>query len=804
MTFPLAVLVFPLLLSALSLGAGLLVQRLAGTALPALLLVPLGYAAVVGVSQLTTWSGATAPLTPFVLVALALAGAIVGRRDATGRWRGRRSGWWWGWAAGVAAYLTAAAPVILSGHITFPGYLLDTTGAIQLTGAEQLIAHGRDFSIPGSGTGLVLHGFFGTGYPSGAHTALAGTGKLVGVDLLWLYAPYLATLLGFAALSLALLARRAGLERPAAALAGYLAAVPALVYAYMLQGSIKEIALLPTLMLLGALIALARPLAAAGPRALIPLGVVGAAGWGTIGFAFTPWLGLAALALLALGWRAIPGAPAARAKTVALAAAGAAAALLLLALPTVAQLHTSLDQATNVTSSNAAAVADPGNLLRPLLKVQALGVWLGASHRGDPQHLTQTYALIGVMAAAILLGLVWLLRRRDWPLLAVVAVAVIAWLVLTPRATTWTAAKLLVLLSPTLVLVACIGAFGRLGLRRVDGLLLGAAIALGVLGSDAYLYHSTNMAPQGRFDELRQVGERFAGLGPTLTPDFDEYTFYLLRDMAPDGPGNARQVLPWTTRDGQGIGYGHSADLDALDPALVQRMRAIVVRRSPFQSRPPGDFALAWRDDDYEVWKRSATLAPPRERLPLGGGVQPGAAASCRDLRALAVRGRAAGARELRFAPREPNAAVALAKARRTALVLPTSDGASIFYAGPGTLTARVRVTRPGTYRLWLRAEVGGRRLRATLDGRSLGSARNATGGDGNAVALGTARLDAGAHVLRIVREGGGLAPGDAAPTSISAIALAPLADDAHPVSSLPLGDWRALCGRQLDWAETT
>jgi hypothetical protein len=799
-TFLLAVLVFPLLLVALSLGAGLLVQRLAGMALPALLLAPLGFAAIVGVSQLTTWSGVTAPLTPVVLVLLAVAGFALGRREALARWRARRSGWWWGWAAGLGAYLTAAAPVLLTGHVTFPGYLMDTTGAIQLLGAERLVTEGHSFEIPNSGTGLVLHGFFGTGYPSGGHTAFAGVGKLVGVDLMWLYAPYLAALLGLTALVLAFLARRAGLERPAAAIAGFLAAVPALVYAYLLQGSIKEIALLPTLMLLGALIALARESAAAGPRAVIPLGVVGAAGWGTIGFAFTPWLGLAALAILALGWSALPGDGRTRLRTVAIGAGAAALALVLLALPTVADLKTSLDQATNVTDANAAAVADPGNLLRPLLKVQALGVWLGSAHRGDPEHLTQTYVLIGVMAVAIMLGLIWLLRRRNWALLAVVAVAVIVWLVLTPRATTWTAAKLLVLLSPIAILTACVGAFGRLGLRRLDGLLLGAAITVGVLASNAYLYHSTTMAPNDRFDELREVGERFAGVGPTLTPDFDEYALYLLREMAPDGPGNSRKVQPWASPEGNFFPYGVTVDVDGLDPGLVDRMQAIVVRRSPFKSRPPGDFARAWRGNDYEVWKRSRDGAA-REHLALGTGVQPGDAASCRTVRALVARGRAADARQLRFAPRRPNVAPSLRASQRSPLAVLQPDG-SVAFVGPGSVTARVRIPRAETYRLWTQGNVG-RPLRATIDGRSAGSVANDSGGDGNVLQFDAVPLTVGTHVLRLERGGGGLAPGDAAFTNIRAIALEPVAADAQSLRSLPIDDWRVLCGKQLDWIET-
>ncbi|HZV72974.1 MAG TPA: hypothetical protein VFF79_04590 [Conexibacter sp.] len=805
MTFVLAVLAFPLLLAVLSLGVGLLVQRLVGMTLPALLLAPLGFAAIVGVSQLTTWSGVTAPLTPAIVVVLALAGIALSWRATAARRRGRRSGWWWGWVAGLGAYLTAAAPVILTGHVTFPGYLLDTTGAIQLMGAERLITEGHSFTIPGSGTGLALNGFFGSGYPSGGLTAFAGVGKLVPVDLIWLYAPYLASMLGLSALVLTFLARRAGLERAAAAIAGLLAAVPALVYAYLLQGSIKEIALLPTLMLLGALIVLARECANPSPptpRALIPLGVVGAAGWGTIGFAFTPWLGLAAIALLALGWGALPGDGRTRVRTVALAAAAAAGALVLLALPTVADLQTSLDQASNVTTANAAAVADPGNLLRPLLKVQALGVWLGSSHRGDPEHLVQTYLLIGVMAVAIVLGLVWLLRRRNWALLAVVAVSVIVWLLLTPRATTWTAAKLLVLLSPVAVLVACVGAFGRLGLRRLDGLLVGAAIAVGVLASDAYLYHYTTIAPQQRFDELRQIGERFAGKGPTLTPDFDEYTLYLLRDMAPDAPGNARKVRPWSRGDGQAIAYGQTIDVDALDPRLVDQMATIVVRRSPFKSRPPGDFVLAWRGEDYEVWRRSADAPAARERLPLGAGVQPGGVAACRKVKALAGRGRADGAQRLRFVPRTPNVAPELRRMDRTRLAVLLPDGALIGFGGPGAVTARVEVGQAGAYRLWIDGYTG-RALHATIDGRPAGSVANVSGGDGNVLRFDALTLTAGTHIVRIARGGGGLAPGDAAPTGIRAIVLEPLADEAHQLRSVPIGDWRALCGQQLDWIET-
>jgi hypothetical protein len=801
MTFVVAVIAFPLLLAALSLGIGLLVQRVAATTLPATLLLPLGFAAIVGVTQLTTWSGAIAPLTPAILVVLALVGVVLTRRSTAARWRARRTGWWWIPLAGGAVYLIAAAPVLLSGHVTFPGYLLDTTGAIQLLGAQRLITHGHSFTVPGSGYGLALHGFFGTGYPSGGHTALAGVGRLTGVDLIWLYSPYLAAMLGLAALVLGEIARRAGLTRVAAAFAGLLAAVPALVYAYLLQGSIKEIALLPTLLLLGALIVLARELLAAGPRGAVPLGVVGAAGWATIGLAFTPWLALAALAVLVLGLPALRGGRRAQLRALAVRAAAAGSALALLALPTLAALRTSLDQATSVTNSNAAAAADPGNLLRPLLKVQALGVWLGSSHRGDPENLLQTYVLIGVLAVAAVLGVAWLLRRRQWAVLAFLAVSVLVWLLLTPRATTWTAAKLLVLLSPVVVLTACIGAFGRLGVRRLDGLLLGAAIAVGVLGSDALLYHSTTMAPTARFEELRQVGERFAGVKPTLTPDFDEYSLYLLRDMAPDGPGNSRKVQPWATTDGTGTGYGQTYDVDALDQRLVDGFAAIVVRRSAFKSRPPGIFALAWRGQDYEVWRRTPSVPAPRAHLGLGSPQQPAVVPACPAVRAFASRARHAGVRELRYAPRPANLVVALARTRRSPLAALQPDG-SVVFAGPARVTASVTAPRSGTYRLWIEGDAG-RALRATIDGRPAGSVQDDSGGNGNVLRFDAVALSAGPHLLTVTRGGGGLAPGNAAFTTIRTLALEPTVAEREPVRSVAIGAWRTLCGQRLDWIET-
>lgn len=801
MAYVLAVYAFPLLLVGVSVGVGLLIERIAGWSLPALLIAPLGFAGVVGVTQLTTWISPLAPATPWILLAAPLAGLGLSAHAVRARWQARRAGWWWGFAGGVAAYLIAIGPVLMAGRATFPGYLLDTTGSVQLMGAERLVTEGHHWSVPDSGYGAQLAGYFGNGYPSGAHSAFGGIGALIPVDYLWLYAPYLAAALALTALVLVWIALRSGLAPWAAAVSGCVAAVPALVYAYLLQGSIKEIVVLPFLMLLGARMLLARDLVAGGARSAVPLAVVAAAGWGVIGLAFTPWLGLAVVVVVGFGVPALAGDARRRIGAIAIRAAVAAPAAVLLALPTLGPLSRSLRQANAVTTADAAAVADPGNLLRPLLDTQLFGVWLGASHRVDPQHLRPTYVLIGVVIVAAALGVVWLVRRRNWPVLLWVVTSVLVWLLLTPRATTWSAAKLLVLLSPVILLVAFFGAFGRLGSRRLEGVALGAAVAFGVLASDALLYHYTGLAPTARFDELREIGIRYADSRRTLTPDFDEYALYLLRDMAPDGPGNARKVEPWTTVSGDGVAYGASYDVDALPGEMVDRFDTIVVRRSPLKSRPPSPFRLAWRGLYYDVWRRDPSAPAPLLREPLGAGPLAATRPTCRAIGTFVRRAREVGAAQLVVAPRRGTVATDLARVDGSPNVVVDEANASASFAGPGTLAVTLRVPRAGAYRLWAVGNTG-RELRARVDGRPVGAVRAESGGQGNALQFGEVRLAAGRHRIELVRGGGTLRPGDADPTTLSVVALEPVADDAMPLRTLALADWRTLCGGRFDWLE--
>ena len=140
-----AVLVYPVVLGLLCLGAGLLVDRLGGARLPAMVLPAVGAALLIGVSQWTTYVASLAPGTPFALVGAATAGFLAGRGRVRELAAGaRRHGW--PAAALVLGYLVAAAPLLLAGRVTFTAYNVLPDSALHLIGADYLINHGQHYA----------------------------------------------------------------------------------------------------------------------------------------------------------------------------------------------------------------------------------------------------------------------------------------------------------------------------------------------------------------------------------------------------------------------------------------------------------------------------------------------------------------------------------------------------------------------------------------------------------------------------------------------------------------------------------
>src|SRR5438105_7737420 len=242
-------LLYPLVLAALALGCGLLLERAVGTSLPRPLLVPAGLAVVIAASLFPPLFGSTAFLATPLVVALAAGGYGLA-------WPFRRlrvDGWAAG--AGVVTYLVFAAPVLGLWRETFAGYIkLDDT-ATYLAMLDRYLGHGYDIAgLAPSTYERTVATSLSTGYPMGSLMPVGIGHKLVGSDTAWLWQPYLCFLAAMIALGIYVLAEPLVRSRPLRAIAAATASSAALLYGYALWGGIKELAEAALLVLVAALL----------------------------------------------------------------------------------------------------------------------------------------------------------------------------------------------------------------------------------------------------------------------------------------------------------------------------------------------------------------------------------------------------------------------------------------------------------------------------------------------------------------------------------------------------------------------
>jgi hypothetical protein len=228
---------FPLVLSLLSLGCGLLLQWGAGRPLPEGLVLPSGLALIIVAAEVTTKSSWAATLTTPLVVVLALVGVVLAQP-----WRRRlRLG---GWALGVAGlvYVAYLAPVLATGEPTFTGYVkLDDT-ATWMAMTDRVLSFGHDLSgLAPSTYEATLHFYLTGGEPVGAMLPWGIGHQLVGEDLAWVFQPYLALGGAMLALSMWALAGQLVRSRTLRAVVVFIAAQAAITVGYSLWGGIKEV-----------------------------------------------------------------------------------------------------------------------------------------------------------------------------------------------------------------------------------------------------------------------------------------------------------------------------------------------------------------------------------------------------------------------------------------------------------------------------------------------------------------------------------------------------------------------------------
>ncbi len=437
---------------------------------------------------------------------------------------------------------------------------------------------------------------------------------LTGIDIAWVFQPYLACCAAALAACLYALTRPLIAAARLRALVVFIAAQSALLYGYSLWGGIKELTA-AFLLALGAALAgeamLRRP---QRWRELLPLALATGALIQTLGPGAAGWV-LPAIVIVLGAWLRHSGAGERRrelAKPLASLVALSAAFVVPVWVVVGAFLSNKGGLFAGLFSSGQTLATRLGNLFHPLSVFQLAGIWPVRDFRLTAPALPT--ALLVALVLVLAAGGLWVSVRAHQPGLVVYTVVALVGcgVLYLAGSTPWVGGKALAISSPALLAAALVGAASWWGAarRRAAGRVLSAlallVLAGGVVWSNVLAYTDVTLAPRARLTELQHIGQLVAGKGPTFVNQYEVYADrHFLRAGAPVEPAEYR-IPDLALHDGIILTKSAAADLDSFPLSTLEPYRSLVIERSPVESRPPSSFQLVWQGSYYELWQRPA------------------------------------------------------------------------------------------------------------------------------------------------------------------------------------------------------
>jgi hypothetical protein len=774
----------PVVLYAISLGLGLLLEAATRFRADAAFVAPLGFGLGVLVVVALYHAGLHDHVVAIVLVLASIAGAALGRARLLEILRPRPATY-----AALAAYLLYLAPCALTGSWTWAGYNFTNDPANTLTATAWILAHGFHEPAKTTTSLIVAQSNVSGGYPLGAHLLMGSVRPLVGVPLEAMYQSYIAFAAAMAAAAMCQIGRRLGVGAIWAVVAAVAATGANLLYVYGQLGGVKEVVMVALLVTAAGVAAQEAPgrwKLGVAATAVVPLAATAPA-YSAGGLIYAAVFGATAVALALIDRDRLP--LRALATTAGIATA-IFVALSAPSLPAALRFGSSVD--TNLD------VQPLGQLLRPLPLSQVGGVWWAEDWRlpiaaGIRWDLNRVVLALVFLAAIV--GVVTALRRRKGGLLAglLAACAVVA--VLGPRTTPYGESKLYIIASPFIVLTAGFGVWALMRRVRLAGIAVGLAIVLGVAYSDAIVYREVRLAPIDRMQAMTDIARAARGHGVVLDYEWEEWAKFFMRN----GQVNSGIETWWSPigmplREGIANAGGHY-DLDEVPLSYVERFSALIRRRAPDASRPPANFHLSYSNKYYELWLRDKHLKV-MHHMPIQGTFTSQLKVSCNAVKRFA---RQADPGDQLIAPQRPdNAIMVPTKVKHSFGWQPSPVVPGTTVPGtPGQATGSV-FAPAGAYRVWLYGS-SGRPISAIVDRHKVGQLKHVNT-PGNWVQVGQLRLGTGRHRLEIRRPGGSLAPGDGYQGRIGPLVLEPVTKTT--MLRVSPGHPSELCKGPLDWIE--
>jgi len=790
----------PGLLVLVAAGWSLAIEAVGRFELPDGLLIPVGFS----VTMVLALLGHASPLPWWLVVAALVAAPIV--TIAIRRPRHQRFTAGWGGVAGLAVYVSYLLPVLLSGHWTWTGYNFLNDTNYQFLLADWVRADVAQPVLGISNAGNAIRSYLNSDYPIGAHAHLAFLTSVLRIPVEVGYQPFIAAAAGCGAMAVRHVLAAVGMKGWTGVLAAVVSLNAALTYQFGLQGSVKEIAFISTLLIGGAVV---QYLTGEGARPIqggVLFGICIAGGLAAYSAAAIPYLGILALFALVgyfgrhswrerLTWAGV-GASIATAVVLAIPSFNSVAGFAHVILGTYAG-----DSAATANTTNAL-----GQLQAPLKGWQLFGVWLRGEYIRQVKHdavwMTQTAAIM--VGAGGLIGLGWGIFRRHLGLLAIILPAPLSLAILAPSVVPYVDAKLYAIAAPAVLVAASAGLWMLAQRIAVLAIPVAAAILVAVGVSDGYALHDTPLAPTARLENIVDVAKHYRGKGEMLFNEFEEFAKYFGRAANFNVGTDSTAVEFIELRSAREPFIGRTYDLDQEQLKYIERFPYLVLRRKPGSSLPPANYRLDYQNRDYAVWKRypSPYVA---DHLPLGDTDHAfGSGNIVAEIpRCGVIR---------RFAADAPRDTTLVAAKRPEQELMWIRGSFPLFSPGwvadgqypgeaqlrtPGRAGGRIRVLG-GTYDVWIRGSFG-RPFIVRVNGKVVGRVEGINTPGGFLLA-GTVHLPRSVVYVEVSRPGGSPVPGDGARSRFGGIILA--ARGRSTFVEVPRSRSGDLCGHAWDWIE--